>query len=187
MSDEFELRTSRLILRDIRKSDREALIRGLSNLEITRWLSKVPHPYTEKDADEYFEKYQKKDLSENPRKDYAMGLINRETGELMGCVGLHSIDRFQGTCTMGYWLAQEHWRKGYMSEAANEALRFAFEDLGLRRIEIEAYTGNQASNGLIKSLGFEFEGMRRLGTRCLATGEIHDVNMYALFREDYLK
>ena len=95
------------------------------------------------------------------------------------------MDHFNGTATVGYWLGREHWRQGIMTEAAREIIRFAFQDLNLRRLNIEAFVENVASNTLIKKLGFVFEGTQIKGARSKATNKIHDAHHYRLLREEW--
>ena len=47
------------------------------------------------------------------------------------------------------------------------------------------YTNNQASNATQIQVGYKLEGTKRKGTRCKATGKIHDINIYGLLREDW--
>jgi [ribosomal protein S5]-alanine N-acetyltransferase len=95
------------------------------------------------------------------------------------------VDHFIGTATIGYWLGRDYWRQGIMAEAANEVIRFAFEDLSLRRLNIEAFVENEASNNLIKKLGFVFEGTQIQGNRSRATNKVHDAHQYRMLREEW--
>jgi RimJ/RimL family protein N-acetyltransferase len=72
-----------------------------------------------------------------------------------------------------------------MSEATKRIIEFAFQELGLRRLNIEAFVENEASNNLIKKVGFIFEGTQKQGTRAKATGKLHDSNQYRLLKEEW--
>ena len=72
-----------------------------------------------------------------------------------------------------------------MTEALKSLLKFAFEKLKLRRINVSASTKNEASNNLIKKFGFKFEGMKRKALRVKSTGKIHDENIYGLLKSEY--
>ena len=74
-----------------------------------------------------------------------------------------------------------------MTEAARRAIDFAFNDLGLVRINIFAAVDNLASNATIRKLGFTFEGMQKKALRSKANGEYYDKNVYGLLREDFDK
>jgi ribosomal-protein-alanine N-acetyltransferase len=59
---------------------------------------------------------------------------------------------------LGYWIDEEHQRKGYMTEAVREVVRFAFEDLGLHRVQAAVMPHNVASLRVLEKLGFRKEG-----------------------------
>jgi len=104
---------------------------------------------------------------------------------IIGGVGISKIDRYQKTGVVGYWLGEDYWRHGIMSEAFGRALDFAFSRLKLRRLEGEVFVGNKASAGLLKKFGFEYEGTRRKRCKCKATGKIHDTENYGLLAREY--
>lgn len=107
--------------------------------------------------------------------------------KVIGVAGIHNIDKFQGKAKTGSWINKKYWRKGYILEAKIPVLDFAFNKLRLRKIETEAFTGNNASNKMSLKLGFKKEGMKRKNSVCKATGEIHDGNIYGMFKEEWKK
>ena len=161
------------------------LVSNIDNLEVTRHLLAVPHPYTEKGGREYLERVIESQEKKS-RPDYSFAIEQKAEPGVIGCVGLHKIDRDQGTATAGCWLGQDYWREGFMSEAIDRALRFAFNTLKLRRINSAAFVENIASNKMQEKLGFQLEGTARKAGVCKATGIIHDENLYGLLREDWL-
>ena len=111
----------------------------------------------------------------------------KEEGKLIGGVGFSDVDEYQGTGEIGYWVAEPHWRKGIMTEAVTKALEYAFDVLGLRRVTLKAYTPNEGSNAIAKKFGFTLEGTMKQANRTKSTGDIYDVNIYGLMREDWKK
>jgi [ribosomal protein S5]-alanine N-acetyltransferase len=182
----MKLVTNRLVLRDYKEDDLDSLVSQINDLEVTKNLSMVPHPYTIKGGREYLARAIEKQ-NQKPRTDYSFAIELQDQSGVIGCFGLHSIDRYDGTATAGCWLGQDYWRKGYMSEAAERVLRFAFNTLKLRRINSEAFVENIGSNKMQQNLGFQLEGTRKQSSRSKATGIIHDANQYGLLREDWLK
>ncbi len=182
----MKIKTKRLILRPIKESDKEALIENINNLNVSKWLLVVPYPYTKKDADWWInhcnEKWKKK---EKDSYDFAIELKSERLQ--IGGIGLSHYDRFQRTAEIGYWLGEKYWRKGYISEALEAVINFAFKKLKLRRINIFAFKGNEASNGVINKFRLKLEGIKRKAVRCKATGEIHDENLYSLLKEEWKK
>tara|TARA_Y100000310_G_C20628822_1_gene787466 strand:+ start:872 stop:1405 length:534 start_codon:yes stop_codon:yes gene_type:complete len=175
----MELKTDRLVLRELGKKDLSRLIELAGNLNVSRHLAVVPHPYSEDDGNWFIDKCMansKKDL----REDYELAI--EFEGEFVGCIGLTKVDKNNGTATLGYWLGEGYWRKGIMSEAVSRVISFAYKDLDLRRINVEAATENKGSNSLIKKLGFTHEGTRKQYLRAKSTGEIHDLHIYGMLR-----
>jgi RimJ/RimL family protein N-acetyltransferase len=182
----MKLATKRLVLRNLKISDAEDIARNANNIWVSKNLLALPYPYKLKDA-KWWIKDCSKNAKEKPRKDYTSAIELKSEKRFIGAIGLHHVDRFQGTAEMGYWLGQGYWRQGIMYEAATKVLEFAFKKLGLRRMDISAFSDNKASNGLIKKLGFKYEGMRRKRLRSKADKKIHDDNMYGMLKEEWKK
>jgi len=180
------LKTERLILRNIREKDINHLIEGINNIKVSRYLLVVPHPYTKNDAKWWIKECAKK-ARQRPIKDYNFSIELKSEKKLIGAVGLHNLNRFQGTAEIGYWLGENYWRQGIMYEASRAILDFAFKKLKLRRIDVSVFAENKASNSLVKKLGFRYEGTRIKRCKAKATGKIHDENVYGLLKGDYVK
>tara|TARA_Y100000310_G_C20670987_1_gene810275 strand:+ start:501 stop:1049 length:549 start_codon:yes stop_codon:yes gene_type:complete len=181
----MKLTTKRLILRDLKQGDQESVRKHVNNLEISKWLLVVPYPYTKKDADWWINHCL--DEQKKKQRDYTFGITIKPDNQIIGGVSLNKIDKFQGTATMGYWLSEDYWRKGYMSEAVMKMIGFAFSRLKLRRVVIKAFTKNKASNNLAKKLGFKFEGTLRKACKAKATGKIHNEHLYSLLKNEWKK
>jgi ribosomal-protein-alanine N-acetyltransferase len=59
---------------------------------------------------------------------------------------------------LGYWIDAEHQSKGYMTEALRSAVSFAFDDLGLHRVQAAVMPKNIPSLRVLAKLGFRKEG-----------------------------
>jgi RimJ/RimL family protein N-acetyltransferase len=84
---------------------------------------------------------------------------------------------------LAYWFDPEAHGQGYGSDAAARLVRYAFEDRNLRRIEAYCGSFNEASAGLLESVGFEREGVHR--EAAWYRGEYHDAYSYGLLREEW--
>jgi RimJ/RimL family protein N-acetyltransferase len=84
---------------------------------------------------------------------------------------------------LAYYLGPEHHGQGYGSDAAETMIQYAFEDRNLRRVSARCGSFNEASAGLLESLGFEHEGVRRKAA--WYRGEYHDMHLYGLLREEW--
>jgi [ribosomal protein S5]-alanine N-acetyltransferase len=79
-----------------------------------------------------------------------------------GVVNLARVQRGpEQSCILGYGIAKMLEGKGYMSEAVRAVVQFAFEDLDLHRIEAGYAEANVRSAALLKSCGFEVEGLQK--------------------------
>ncbi len=136
--------TARLVLKRPRPQDKPTLLAAIGDWEVARWLSRVPHPYTEKDADDWLRITSESELN--------LSIFRHDV--LIGGVGLSR----DGECDyyeLGYWLARVHWRQGYATEAAKALLDYAAEALQLQNFASAYIKGNEQSARVLKKLGFE--------------------------------
>lgn len=85
---------------------------------------------------------------------------------LIGGLSLYHLRRGALHCAnISYWIGQEYSRQGYMQEGLNLLLHFAFESLGLHRLEAYCLAHNHPSTALLLKAGFEHEGVARLYLR----------------------
>jgi RimJ/RimL family protein N-acetyltransferase len=170
-------KTSGLHLRGITEADHDDVVAGIGDLAVSWMLARVPHPYTQRDADAFFA--------------YARGVIARGTMLYVGIadrdriVGALSIEGIPGRPVLGYWLARSHWGNGIMPRATAAVIGHAFDTLGIRVVRSGAFTDNPRSLRVQEKLGFRRIGRRRM--RSLARGteveHIDTVLTPALFRE----
>lgn len=59
-------------------------------------------------------------------------------------------------CELGYWLGKPFWNRGYMTEAAKEIIRHAFEELGMNAVWCGYYDGNLKSKRVQEKVGFVY-------------------------------
>lgn len=84
---------------------------------------------------------------------------------------------------LAYWLAPEHQEQGYAADAAGRLVQYAFEDRNLRRLSARCGSFNEASVGLLESIGFQREGTLRQAA--WFRGEYHDMYWYGLLRDEW--
>ncbi len=79
--------------------------------------------------------------------------------DVIGCVGLQPIPEHAGLdeIEIGWWIAKDHWGKGFATEAAQFGHDFAFEQARLPRIVARAYAVNAASIRIMEKLGMSYE------------------------------
>ncbi|SIQ88946.1 Protein N-acetyltransferase, RimJ/RimL family [Haladaptatus litoreus] len=84
---------------------------------------------------------------------------------------------------LGYWLVPEVHGHGYGKEAVSMVIDYTFRQYDTPAIGAEAYDFNDASRGLLESLGFSEEGCRR--KFMFIDGEHRDMVQYGLLRDDW--
>ncbi|HXQ39941.1 MAG TPA: GNAT family protein [Candidatus Udaeobacter sp.] len=117
---------------------------------------------------------------------YAFFIFLRETGMLVGGVNLSGVRRgVAQAASLGYWMGEAFANRGLMGEALTALLPYAFERLGLHRIEAACLPHNKASRALLARLGFQQEGYAR-GYLKIA-GRWQDHVLHALLAGEYQK
>ena len=95
------------------------------------------------------------------KRDNEAGFLVRriEDGVICGVINLNIIT-FEALCSayVSYYGVVGQAEKGYMKEGMTQVIRYAFDELGLHRLEANIQPGNEASIALARSVGFEYEG-----------------------------
>ncbi len=112
-----------------------------------------------------------------------LSIVTSDSGKLIGVIMLFKIDKTERKAFWGIKLDKAYWRQGFGTEAAELLLRYAFEDLHLRRLRSGTHSGNIASRKLQEKLGFVREGILR-AEFTLDGGYVDDV-LYGMLKEDY--
>jgi RimJ/RimL family protein N-acetyltransferase len=178
MNPQPTLTTERLVLRPCVAADAESIQRLVSDIEIARNTLSIPHPYPEGGAAEWIATHE---------KHYANSIaivfviVTRDTNEIAGVVGLVRKEHNRGE--IGYWLGVPYWGRGYATEAAREVIRYAFEEVGLNRIEAAHFSRNAASGRVMQKAGMRHEGTHR--EAILKWNEYLDTEMYAILRREW--
>jgi RimJ/RimL family protein N-acetyltransferase len=176
----MRLVTKRLILRPPTLKDARDITENVNNINVSRYLLRIPYPYRIKDAKSFVRLCNKK----TSRNSYEFGIALKSTGKIIGMIGLLNTDAFSKKAELGCWLGEKYWRQGLGNEAAKAIIKFAFEKLRLVRIEAEVFSKNRASINFWKKLGFKKEGTKRHAVRSKATGKWHDTYVFGLLKSD---
>ena len=179
MIEAATITTDRLVLRPYTLDDCAELTRVIGRPEIYETTLNIPHPYTEDDARTYIsgnEEARAKD------QDFPCAMTLKDTDAIIGGCGLIVNSRFE-CAEMGYWIAVEHWGKGYATEAAKAIIRHGFDVLNLNCIEAHHFITNPASGRVLTKAGMNFEG--RLRQRVKKDGRFLDIDMYSIIRSEY--
>ncbi len=78
-----------------------------------------------------------------------------------GLIGLKEIDQINKKTEIGYWLSEKCQHKGIVTKSCRTLIKYAFEDLDIYRMQLNAAVGNEKSQAVAKRLGFTKEGIMR--------------------------
>ncbi len=173
------IQTERLILRQMTLKDTDAVFAIRSDYEVTKY--NIGKAYTEKSQAEDLIKGIQEEYEE--QKAVRWGITLKAENTVIGMTGFNYWHQVDNRGSIGFDLAQAYWRKGIMREAVTAMINFGFAEMKLHRIEADASRYNTASIGLLKSLGFQQEGIQR--EQYYEDGAYHDLLMFALLEGDW--
>jgi [ribosomal protein S5]-alanine N-acetyltransferase len=150
----LKLQTPRLTLSPLTEVDAPEFADGLANWNVARMMRMVPHPYTVEMGREWIGTHVKE---REQRTAFRFGI--RRMHEEVALIGLSDVDEIEpGSGSLGYWLREDAWGKGYATEAATAVLKFSFSILNLDRLISSHASDNEASGRVLTKLGFHYTG-----------------------------
>jgi RimJ/RimL family protein N-acetyltransferase len=168
-----ELRDDLIVLREWRLEDAPAIEAACRDPEIAHWIPFIPRPYTRADAEEYLAACLE---SGDERRPFA--IVDAGSGELLGSIdmGVNSLG-YRGH--IGYWITAEARGRGVCTRALGLLSLWAFDELGLERLELITDPDNAASQRVAEKVGFRREGVLRSHLRH-PDGRLRDSVMFSL-------
>lgn len=95
-------------------------------------------------------------------RGYPFHVFRADDNRLVGACNLTQVQRgSQQSAHIGYWIGKAYARNGFARASVRAVMRFAFDDLGLHRINAAVHADNQASIQLLETAGFIKEGVAR--------------------------
>jgi ribosomal-protein-alanine N-acetyltransferase len=167
----MKLTLKQCTIRSWRLHDAESLAKHANDRKVWLGLRDLfPHPYTADDANKFLQNA----TTAQPTTDFCLEV----DGAAAGGIGIHlGRDVHRHTAELGYWLAEELWERGIMTEAVAAFTDFCFQNFRLRRIYAEPFGNNPASARVLEKAGFIFEG--RLKNHVIKEGQLLDSLVYA--------
>jgi RimJ/RimL family protein N-acetyltransferase len=178
------LASARLLLRAPQPGDGAALNDAVvESIELLKpwmpWAQEVPTP----EASELTCRQMAARFAQ--RSDLPMFCFARRadgsTGRLIGGTGLHRFDWGVPRFEVGYWVRHSEQGRGLVTEAVQTLVRFAFDALGARRVEIRMSSHNVRSRAVAERCGFTLEGVLRQDSLGF-DGQARDTAVYARVR-----
>ena len=160
-------------------ADAPEVARACDDPLTARWLP-VPVPYRLEDARSYIDGFIAGAWADGTAAELAV--IDADTGELLGAMGLKLHNRRLGFGEIGYWTAPWARGRGVAGRGASLSARWGLEVLGLDRVELLADVDNVASQRAAEKAGFVREAIARKSRRD-RDGTAHDMVVFSLVDE----
>lgn len=165
-------------IRKWRLSDAADLALAISNKKILDNLRDgLPYPYTEQDGVDYISAMLSAD------KDETFAFAVTVDGKVAGSIGVFRQENIhRQTGELGYYIAEEYWGKGMMSEAVKQICEYVFSNSDIIRIYAEPFAYNTASCRVLEKAGFQYEGTLR--DNAVKNGNVVDMKMFSLLKKE---
>lgn len=175
------LRSDQVLLRPWSSDDLPVLVATGQDLSVARWFPVIPYPYTERDAIDWL---RSEETARQAGKGITFAMVHTNSGEVLGGISLGNIDALLRTASIGYWLGAHARGHGHMTPTVRLVAAWAFETLGLARLEGTVDPENLASQRVAERCGFRREGCLRSSTIIRHTGERRDALVYGLLPDE---
>jgi [ribosomal protein S5]-alanine N-acetyltransferase len=137
----------------------------------------LPHPYTTEDAINWLN-------MTIPVNDPPRFFAIFYDWELAGSIGLVTKeDIYRKNMEIGYFLAEEYWGKGIMTDAILSATTYAFRFFDIVRLYAEAFADNKGSRRALEKAGYTCEALIR--KNIIKNGIVQDSTIYSVLKEDF--
>jgi RimJ/RimL family protein N-acetyltransferase len=165
-------------LRELRAGDAPALLELLATSEVAQFISPPP---TTVDGFERFISWAQQEQREGRYVCFAVVPDGMTTA--VGIFQVRQLEPQFGTAEWGFALGRAYWGSGIFAASARLVVDFAFETVGVHRLEARAAVANGRGNGALAKIGAVKEGLLRRSF--LRHGQYHDQTLWSIVREDW--
>lgn len=165
-------------LRALKRSDASSLLALLTTEEVSRFIS--PPPTTL----EGFEKFIEWTHRQRAAGQYAcFAVVPQGTDVAVGIFQVRALETGFATAEWGFAIGSPYWGRGLFAEGSTMVLEFAFETVGVHRLEARASVENGRGNGALKKVGATLEGTLRQSF--LKDGRYHNQHLWTILDADW--
>jgi RimJ/RimL family protein N-acetyltransferase len=169
---------NQVTLRELRTSDAQSLFAMLTTEEVSRFIS--PPPTTV----EGFEKFIAWTQRQRRAGTYACFAVTVDsTDTAIGIFQLRELEPGFATAEWGFAIGSAYWGTGVFQEGAELMVNFAFDSVGVHRLEARAAVRNGRGNGALRKIGAIQEGLLRKSF--YRNGEYLDQVLWTILDEDW--
>jgi ribosomal-protein-alanine N-acetyltransferase len=169
---------TKVALRELRISDAPSLLAMLTTEEVTRFISPPP---TTVEGFERFIAWTHRMWAAGSYACFAVTPVGYDTA--IGIFQVRELVPGFETAEWGFAIGSPYWGTGMFEDGAHLVMEFAFDTLGVHRLEARCATRNGRGNGALKKLGAVQEGVLRKSF--LKDGEYLDQALYTLVEDEW--
>lgn len=172
------LESDRLLLRSLETGDTDDFFMIRSNKAVMEYMDSKPLA----SASDAVKAIRENQQLFKEKKGITWAIIEKKENTFLGYFSIWRIERMHARAEIGYALKPSYWGKGYMKEAMNTILWFAFKEANIHSIEANLNPLNTTSEHLLTSIGFKKEATFR--ENFWFNGAFHDSVIYCLLQTD---
>lgn len=165
-------------LRDLHRDDASRLLEQMSPPEVVRYIPPSPASV---DGFEHFISWAHRQREAGKYACFAV--VPPGEAAAVGIFQLRQLEPTFKAAEWGFALGRAYWGSGLFLASAIRVLDFAFDTVGVRRLEARSAIGNERGNGALRKLGATLEG--HLRRSFLLGGVYHDDAMWAILADDW--
>jgi RimJ/RimL family protein N-acetyltransferase len=174
-------RGEKVELTAVQREDLSKYVEWLNDWEISQFLIPgIPAPMNLEDETSWFENRHKRE------GNYVFAIRTLAEHRLIGNCGLNGVDFKNRSATFGIFIGDKNFHsQGFGTDATRTLLRFAFEQLGLNRVDLWVYEFNPRAMRAYEKAGFKRVGAKRQGL--YRNGKFYDEYLMDILREEWDK
>ncbi len=171
----------RIFLRHLEISDCQRVYQWHNDPELYSTLINPFHPVSLQTVEDWIKR-----KSQYSDKEINFAICLADTSEHIGNLYMRDIDFVNRNCSVGAFIASPKNRgKGYVQEALDQLVEYAYETLGLKRVYMHTFADNERAVKLLRKCGFTIEGKMR--QHVFKNGRFKDVLILGMCESDYVE
>ena len=174
------LRSNRIMLRELVKTDALSLLSMLSSEEVAKFIS--PPPTTPEGFEKFIMWAQRERLA---GRQFTFGMVPEGCNHAVGLVQVRAIAPKFSVAEWGFAVGSPFWGTGMFLASARMTLDFAFQNTAVNRLEARAVVQNGRGNGALRKLGAVQDGVLR--GSLLKEGKYLDQIMWSILSQDWFQ
>ncbi len=172
------IETKRLVLREMTDDDLEDFYEIFSADEVGRFIRKMSHA----DVERYFLKKKQK-----PKNPHSFAVALKQNNKMIGTCGI-KLNAETNVGTLSYVFNPRYWNNGFCTEACKAVIKYAFEVVGMDRIEADCFENNFGPIHILQDkLNMRLDITKTREELNIFTHKITPFKFFAIDKQDYLK